>query len=160
MGRHMNTASETEATQIQFVQYHSPGIDSGDYVITITQQVMIRGSAPQAAPFSTQRRFAIHGERFTLKPADIVALFPPDGNLGEHSTVLPHVILDRSTLPWERQADASRSDVPWLALLLFDAQEAPNPQVVKLSDLVTPRTGARFPALSLATGQTATDAVT
>jgi hypothetical protein len=30
--------------------------------------------------------------------------FPPDGSLGEHSNVLPHIILNRSTLPWERPA--------------------------------------------------------
>jgi hypothetical protein len=142
------------------VQYHSPGIATGEYVITLTQQVTIRGTAPQAAPFSTQRRFAIYGQRFTFKPADIVALFPPDGNLGEHSNVLPHIILDRSTLPWERQADASRTDVPWLALLLFDASEAPMPQVVKLSELITPTSSAKFPPLSLETGQTPDDAIT
>jgi hypothetical protein len=153
----MNTAGNDTNTKIQFVQYHSPGIATGDYVITLTQEVTIRGVAPQA-PFSTQRHFSIYGERFALKPTDIVAIFPPDGNLGEHSNVLPHLILDRSTLPWERQADASRNDVPWLALLLFDASEKPTPQIVKLSDLTTPT--VKFPALHLETGQVATDAVT
>ena len=158
----MSTASDAaaEPEQIQFVQYHSPGITTGDYVITLTQQVTIRGSAPQATPFSTQRRFTIAGQRFTFKPADIVALFPPDGNLGEHSNVLPHLILERSTLPWERKADPNRSDVPWLALLLFDADEAPTPQVIKLSELVTPTSPAKFPPLSLESGQTPNDAIT
>ena len=158
----MSTASDAnaEAAQIQFVQYHLPGIATGEYVITLTQQVTIRGTAPQSAPFSTARHFAIYSQRFTFKPADIVALFPPDGNLGEHSHVLPHLILDRSTLPWERQTDPDRTDVPWLALLLFDASEAPKPQVVKLSELITPSTSPKFPALSLETGQTPSDAIT
>lgn len=155
----MTTTENDVSTKIQFVQYHSPGIEAGDYVITLTQTVTIRGTEPQA-PFSTQRHFAIYGERFVLKTADIAAVFPPEGNLGEHSNVLPHLILDRSTLPWERQADASRSDVPWLALLLFDASEKPAPQIVKLSELVTPTSSARFPSLQLETGQAATDLVT
>lgn len=160
MGTASDVSAATEAGQIQFVQYHLPGIATGEYVITLTQQVTIRGTAPQATPFSTQQRFAIYGQRFTFKPADVVALFPPDGNLGEHSNVLPHLILDRSTLPWERQADASRTDVPWLALLLFDASEVPTPQVIKLSELITPPTSVKFPPLSLETGQTADDAIT
>jgi len=156
----MSTQSDVSDGKIQFVQYHSPGIASGDYVITLTQAVTIRGTQPQA-PFSTQQRFSVYGERFTLKPADIQAVFPPDGNLGEHSNVLPHLILSRSTLPWERQADASRTDVPWLALLLFDAQEKPMPQIVKLSELTNPANSSpKFPPLQLETGQTTNDNVT
>lgn len=156
----MSTQIDDAGGKIQFVQYHSPGIASGDYVITVTQELAICGTRPQD-PFSTQWRFAVYGERFTLKPADIQALFPPDGNLGEHSNVLPHLILSRSTLPWERQADAGRTDVPWLALLLFDAPEAPTPQIVKLSDLLNPTSSsAKFPTLYLESGQTADDQIT
>lgn len=127
----MSTAGADGSAKIRFVQYHSPGIATGDYVITLTQELTIHGTESQA-PFSLQRHFSIYGERFVLKPTDIVAVFPPDGNLGEHSHVLAHLILNRSTLPWERQVQADRSDVPWLALLLFDSSEKPIPQVVKL----------------------------
>jgi hypothetical protein len=36
--------------------------------------------------------------------------------------VLPHVLLGRSTLPWEFRANDAGA--PWLALLLFDGQES------------------------------------
>ena len=54
-------------------------------------------------------------------------MFPPPGSLGEHSNVLPHIILKRSTLPWERQADPGDKNVPWLALLLFEEEEIQDP---------------------------------
>jgi hypothetical protein len=147
------------AAKIEFVQFHRPGLPPGDYIITVTQEVAIPGV--QQTPFSTQRRFAVYGDRFALKPQDIQAVFPPDGSLGEHSKVLPHIVFNRSTLPWERSADAHKEDVPWLALLLFEDQEKPSPLIVKLGDLENPAGfPARFPALQLESGQKADDLVT
>jgi hypothetical protein len=141
------------------VQFHQPGLVVDDYTITITQEVTLPSN--QKATFSTQKRFSVSGERFAFNPQDIQAVFPPEGSLGEHSNVLPHVAFTRSTLPWERQADPAREDVPWLALLLFEDQEKPEAQVVQLSELMHPPTGgAKFPALQLNTGQKADDQAT
>lgn len=159
------------ATKIEFVQFHQPGLVPGDYTIKVTQEVIIPGV--QQASFSAQRHFAVYGDRFSLNPQVVQALFPPDGSLGEHSNVLPHIVFDRSTLPWERQADVQRKDVPWLALLLFeDAEKLIPPQIdtttqltfqstMKLSDLENPASfSAKFPALQLESGQKPDDLVT
>src|SRR5689334_18171253 len=157
----MSTNGDSTTRPIQFVQSHAPGMAMGEYVITITQDVTIKGRHPQPQPFSTQKRFAISGQRFLLAPGDIQAVFPPDGSQGEHSLVLPHVLLDRSTLPWERQADANRLDVPWLALVLFQDQEKPTSSVVKVSDLQHPAGfAAKFPAPQLESTQDDNDLVT
>jgi hypothetical protein len=144
--------------QIEFVQFHQPGLVIDDYTITVTQTVALPGN--QTATFSTQKHFSVSGERFAFNPQDIQAVFPPEGSLGEHSNVLPHVAFTRSTLPWERQADPAREDVPWLALLLFEDQEKPTPQIVPLSALTNPDGGAKFPALQLNTGQKPDDQAT
>ncbi|GHO90555.1 hypothetical protein KSF_006030 [Reticulibacter mediterranei] len=145
--------------KIEFVQFHQPGLVVDDYIITVTQEITLPGN--QKAMFSTQKHFAISGERFTFNPQDIQAVFPPEGSLGEHSNVLPHIAFTRSTLPWERQADPTREDVPWLALLLFEDQGKPESQIVQLGDLMHPPTGgARFPDLQLNTGQKADDQAT
>jgi hypothetical protein len=65
----------------------------------------------------------VSGERVTLNPQDILAVFPPEGSLGDHSNVLPHLMLKRGTLPWERRADPSSDKAPWLILLLFEDGE-------------------------------------
>lgn len=106
---------------VEFLQYHKPALADGKYEITVTQEIKIHGQPVE--PFSTTRTFFVSGERFELKPTDIHAVFPPSGSLGEHANVLPHIILNRSTLPWERSADTSNDNFPWLALLLFEDGE-------------------------------------
>lgn len=195
---------------VRFIQFHYPSLEAGDYAISVQQTIEIkagkskldkeRSRSHEDFP-ETKRTFSIQCERFSLPPQAIQAVFPPEGSLGDHSNVLPHIILKRSTLPWERSAvevfrltetalaqlekekqlpediakelgalkgqeytgrkpflDAlktalgehdlefyqdlllryGRSPIPWLALLLFDEAEAPEPQVITVNDLMTP----------------------
>lgn len=97
----MTKTATNKPTKIQFIEYHKPALVSGDYKITVEQK--IEGEKKQVNDsFSITREFSVSGERFELKPTDIHAVFPPNGSLGEHSNCLPHIILNRSTLPWER----------------------------------------------------------
>ena len=99
-------------------------------------------------------RFYVAGDRFTLNPTLVHSVFPPRGNLGEHANVLPHVILKRSTLPWERDAVSGDNTLPWLALLLFDEAESPETQTLTVAKLGQK---ARFPELNQERGQANTD---
>src|SRR5690349_19168066 len=121
------------ATHVEFAQYHLPTLKTGDYVLTLSQEVTIHGQDQPAV--AETRRFQVQGPRYALDPADIQAVFPPDGSLGDHSAALPHVIFNRSSLPWERAADPQHPDLPWLALLLFDDAEKPAPVLCTLADL-------------------------
>ncbi len=149
--------------KVEFIQYHQPALRDGEYKITVTQTIessKIQGQAP----FTTgEKTFHVAGERFALNPQDIHGVFPPPGSLGEHSNVFPHVIFNRSTLPWERAIDSSSEDrdIPWLALLLFDEDEKPTPQIVTLGQLKnTSSYGAKFPSFNLEPGQHDDDKVT
>jgi hypothetical protein len=138
----MSREVESEAGKVQFLQHHRPGLTPGDYTIAVDQVVKIEPLPARERPANTstyiaEQKFSVAGERFELKPTDVQAVFPPDGNLGDHSNVFPHIILDRSTLPWERVAEveSAKPTVPWLALLLFDADEKPKVQNVTLAQL-------------------------
>lgn len=152
------------AVRVEFLQYHQPPLKDGLYRLEVVQHIESNESGAKKVPpaeFRAERKFLVAGERFTLQPADIQAVFPPEGSLGDHWNVLPHVVLTRSTLPWERVADDAREDVPWLALLLFQEDEKPTPAVVTLSQLLQPSvTPARFPGLILEYGQKPNDKVT
>jgi hypothetical protein len=124
---------QSNAGSVEFIEYHQPGLTDGDYEITVTQEVSTPDLKIPDAEFTTTKNFTVAGERFELKPSDVHSIFPPDGNLGEHSNVLPHIILNRSTLPWERRAEDESNDVPWLALLLFDEAEKPLPLPARLT---------------------------
>jgi hypothetical protein len=148
-------AAEDATSRLQFVQFHSPGLVAGSYRISVQQTVA--GQTP--GTFVAQRTFAIGSERFTLAPAEVHAVFPPDGSLGDHANTLPHVVLNRSTLPWERTADPASERLSWLAVLLFTDAEAPTPVSATLADLMTP-SGFRYPEFTLEPGQKADDRVT
>ncbi|HEX8068862.1 MAG TPA: hypothetical protein VF546_02855 [Pyrinomonadaceae bacterium] len=128
--------------KIEFIEHHIPALEDGDYLVTVTQNL----SVADASSWSAGRRFTVAGTRFSLKPDEVYKVFPPAGSLGDHSNVLPHVVLSRSTLPWERESGAGQG-VSWLALLLFEEGEKPDPQVTTLGELTkTPHTyAAKFP---------------
>src|SRR4051812_34263872 len=101
------TASATTVPdRLTFLAHQRPSLPSGDYSITVAQRVSL-----EPKPFTANRTFTVAGERFTLPPERIRAVFPPDGSLGDHTNVLPHIILDRSCLPWER-TPGGPADVP------------------------------------------------
>ena len=174
--------AQSQAGAVDFIEYHKPGLTDGDYEITVTQVVRSNGleTNDQRIPnatFSAIRNFSVAGERFALKPTDIHSVFPPEGNLGQHSNVLPHVILNRSTLPWERRAEEAvvgkkeeLSNLPWLALLLFDEADKPQPKLALVtlagSSKYTIKTSdhsgdaAKFPLFIKETGQQEGDLVT
>ncbi|MFJ6837090.1 hypothetical protein [Streptomyces sp. NPDC091209] len=126
-----------------FVDYQLASLAAGDYRVTVTQTI---GVDPKA--YTSTRTFSVAGERFVLPPTLVEAAFPPDGSLGDHSHVLPHVVLSRSSLPWERGPEAVRgpgAPLPWLALLLFAGNEQPEPKVLPLS-AAAGTSDAYFPA--------------
>ena len=149
--------------KIEFIQFHKPQIRLGERRITVTQEIQSSDRKIPLSRFSATRNFLTLGERFELKPEDIYAVFPPESSLGDHSNVLPHVALNRSTLPWERKpwGASGSGDAPWLILLLFDQEEEPETQVTTLGEIKGGMNGGiKFPALTLEAGQHDSDKVT
>jgi hypothetical protein len=151
-------------TKIEFIQYHQPALKEGRYEVTVTQEIETKETGnKKVAPesFSATKSFVVLGERFALQPADIQAVFPPAGSLGDHSNALPHIILNRSTFPWERMSAAGNDAAPWLALLLFDeADPPPSPQIITLGDLKRDGDSVLFTDFTLEPGQKTADKVT
>ncbi len=133
---------------VDFVAKRLSPLEAGEYVVTARQTVSgvdpaaISPTAFDAAP----THVVVTGPRTALPPSAIVGVYPPSGSTADHSTVLPHVRLTPATLPWQRSAKvghpgddaATRAEIretPWLALLLFDADEAPQLQTVRRADL-------------------------
>jgi hypothetical protein len=156
--------SEGEAGRIQFLSFHRPALPDGRYSVQLTQTVwseapekskeigeqdgfahVTRGEHPAAQVKLPTLTFSIAGERYALDPQQIVAVYPPEDSSGDYADALPHVILGRSTLPWEREGQAGREETPWLAVLLFDQNEAPTPKVIAVEELYGQHGEASFP---------------
>jgi hypothetical protein len=116
-------------------------------------------SRPDFAVSSVDGYFLVDGPRFALPATDVVAVHPPADAQGAFSEVLPHIVLGRRTLPWERDLDPGQvipppspdprplppAGVPWLGLLLFADDPALRevtvlPDPVPLSSVVTDAT--------------------
>ena len=120
---------EKEPSQILFSSYLKPALPVGEYKVTITQKLSkVQGTGTEKLlQKETYKNFFVAGERFRINPGEIGGVFPPAFSLGEHSGVFPHVMIKRSTLPWERKISPNdnSSFCPWLGLLvIYENEEA------------------------------------
>jgi hypothetical protein len=124
---------------IVFIENDVPPLQVGSYHLTATQVV------PNQTPgtFTAQGTFVVQGERFSFSSDEIQSVFPPHLANGEFDGVMPHVVLNRRTLPWERALkddDETRTyaGFTWLAVLLFDDSASPTPQQLTAKALLPP----------------------
>jgi hypothetical protein len=130
--------SEQSEKQVRFIRGEIIPLKPGKYEITVAQKVKLPGVDES---FQITRQFAVAGERFSIDASEIFSVFPPDLANGEFSSILPHVVFNRRTIPWERSPiDAKLSsgseNATWLGILLFNEDEAPTPEVCRAKDLV------------------------
>ena len=133
----MSGAAST-ARKVRFIQSQPPALKSGTYTVVLSHAL---GGVAYSVP-DLVRSFAVSGERFALDPTEIQAVFPPHLATGEFAGVLPHVVLAKHVLPWERTIVPSgvldaQTQSTWLAVLLFDGDTAPVPNTaMTVKDLV------------------------
>lgn len=127
--------------RVTFIQHRLPPLESGNYKISVEQKVWSDDGRIADPAYRTEDTFCVRGERFALNPSEFHTVFPPPDHRGEFFNCLPHVVLSRSTLPWERDLAAASDDTRtapaandgaavdtadragWLALLLFDERD-------------------------------------
>jgi hypothetical protein len=119
------------ATKVRLFASHRPLLEDGVYDLHVTQSL---GATPHGAPHNAtcckplvataSLCFQVGSDLPSLPASCIHSVYPPKGSLGTYAHTLPQVILDRSTLPWERSAgtDKPGDEAPWLALLVFDGE--------------------------------------
>lgn len=154
--------SDLNIGKIQFVQNFLPPLEAGDYTLELSQTVSKDNT--QLDSYTSNYTFSVGGVRFALPSSELAAAFPPDGNQGDYSESLPHLVFVRRTLPWERslvhgaappqptqQPNPKAPGFPsWLALLVFHTSELPqlNYQAGTIADLM-PVAGGNLPADSI-----------
>jgi len=110
-----------------YLDYHKPTLEDGKYTVEVSQAVKITDETVAASDISPQEfTFHVEGPRFDLDPSLIHSSYPPKGGKGDYQAVLPNLVLERSTLPWERlpfDRQADDCSASWLYLLLIDETE-------------------------------------
>lgn len=131
----MTTTADSK--DILFIENAIPPLRDGTYLLSAIQT--IKEQTPGS--FGAKATFVVSGERFAIAPAEIDSVFPPNLANGEFDGVFAHAVFNRRTLPWERRIDTPGSkahypDAPWLAVLVCDAQGAPELVSATAKDLV------------------------
>jgi hypothetical protein len=118
----LNDAEGNE--QMRLYDYSAPPLQSGKYTLETTQNVVWAKKGINQS-FDKVQQFVVDGARFTLDPSHVYSIFPPANKGGNYNFYLPHVVLTKKTLPWERTVDNNSPEkhTPWMALLLFNSSE-------------------------------------
>jgi hypothetical protein len=92
------------------------------------RQTVANPEAQEHPSFAKPHTFWVAAPRYRLSPSDVYAVYPPADARGHFAASLPHVVLSRRTLPWERQlrrmpAAPNGRALPWMALLLLDEDD-------------------------------------
>ena len=137
---------------IRFYEAIIPPLEDGDYTLIATQTLSeLPGPDPSPKIDPVTLEFSVRGPRFTLSPADIHAVFPAPGAPTPYEGQIPHVVVTRRTLPWERllATDQARG-IPWLGLLTIDEDDPGGiPQTTSgtVGDLLNPPVKTIGPAI-------------
>jgi hypothetical protein len=103
--------------RIRFSSSHTTAVPAGDYTLSVVHDIRIDGVRAASDTSRRERTFTIVAEQFSLGAEQVVHTYPPAHARGLFDDVLPHVVLKRPMLPWER------GDTPWLALVVFSDDE-------------------------------------
>lgn len=118
------TAEELEVT---FIDACPPPLIDGDYQLEINQALDWKGPKAGKASFQSTYDFSVRGPRFTLDPSEIHAVYPPPNHRGHFQKNLPHMVLRRRSVPWERTLNDQPVDsppyYPWLWLASLSEEE-------------------------------------
>jgi hypothetical protein len=104
-------------------------LEVATYLINVAQKIDPPGHDPGTATecHVSSQAFCVSGPRYTLPPDDLASIFPPADACGNFGQQLPHVVLSKQGLPWERNIfdddPAKTPQTPWMAVLLFVAGE-------------------------------------
>ncbi|MER8100925.1 hypothetical protein [Kitasatospora sp. NPDC094016] len=119
-----HTTDTAADRQVILRDSYTPALAGGAYTIDVTHTVA-DGGTPLGDPFAATQGFEVRAPRFSLTPDAIHSSTPPAGARGSFADLLPHLTLERATLPWEQPLADDGVPGPWLALLVFAPDELP-----------------------------------
>ncbi|MFI1258656.1 hypothetical protein ACH4U6_33420 [Streptomyces netropsis] len=164
-----NAPAPDPSPTVEFADSLVPRITAGRYTLTAHQTLTRNGTRVDDDGYldpPVTQGVEVRAPRFSLQPDWIHGTYPTPGATGLYDDVLPHVTLDRATLPWERDeataADGTR--LPWLALLVFGEGELPGDphclgqtEARTVADLTGTEAGVVLPAVDQAADPVADD---
>ncbi len=111
----MDVTEET-VKEVILADYQRPSLKEGTYRITVKQDAQTLGKT------QISRKFTVGGSNIGFHKGEVHSVFPTVNGDGHFATVLPHVVWNRASLPWEVKVNDD-AEQPWLWLLLLSGEE-------------------------------------
>lgn len=123
--------------EMKFIDYIKPPMENGTYYIRATQSVTL----PENCRFEDNAQFFIAGHAFRLPQEGVFSTYPADNETGEFQNILPFVVMENRTFPWENSFCPQRNGVPvpWVALLVVSEQEGAEERELQIGELLEKR---------------------
>ncbi len=132
---------------ISFFDSYTPSLEDGTYTVSVQSGLPSIGDAASYFANPIQQQFKVAGARFTLLDNDLHATYPPSNSVGDYNDLLPHVVLNRREIPWERKLTIQ--NVPWICLLIFTEDECRSSiQQTSIQNLLSPQENIRKPNIN------------
>ena len=132
----MIASQNIQKNLINFYDNYVPSLKGGQYTVTVSQ-TLTAGPAPapntQSLPSSPQapvtQTYLVNAPRFSIAPADVNHVFPANNSTGAFNSVMPQIVFNEPSLPWERNLMLRpvQPSIPWMALLIFSDDDLPAP---------------------------------
>ncbi|MFN0014367.1 MAG: hypothetical protein ACKVU2_07440 [Saprospiraceae bacterium] len=115
-----------------FREYQDSALDAGEYTVRLDQKLTVKNKHGEGAlNESLVRTLIVQGKRFALDAQDVDFVFPGAGSSGDFTAVMPNIILNTKSLPWQRSPDGvprsgrvgDTPNYPWLVLLVFNESD-------------------------------------
>lgn len=129
---------------IQFAENFEPSLKAGTYEIHMEPMTDVNCQLA-----SEIVEFTVSTERFNLPPGEVYSVYPPREAVGDYAHCLPHIVLNRRTLPWEQKLLPQYPNMPWVALLVFDETEAVQMIEGTCATVIQPEGGIFIPDLHI-----------
>ncbi|KAF5586369.1 hypothetical protein FPANT_7251 [Fusarium pseudoanthophilum] len=127
----MSTLSDLKPGQAQILSFFKPGLFPGEHTINVKQNITVIGREAESEDLETSKKFVVESiSPYQLPAGSICSVYPGEGEVVE-PRILPHIALSDAHVPWELSPDIGSvgdqfldgSPIPWLALLVFTADE-------------------------------------
>lgn len=115
--------------KVTLITDERPPLQAGSYELGIQQEVTISDDDFNVGDKGHKKvKFGVLGNRFQLNPSVIHSCYPPPGGNGFYDEVLPHIVFNKATLPWEYSVETAAIDKSkgWLCVVLFNENEIAN----------------------------------
>lgn len=118
----MSNLTTIGPNEMQFLDSSIPVLTGGTYRIDVTHDITEKSYGVEGN-YKLSQEFKVLAARFALPPGSVQGQYPMPDSRTDFHTNLPYIVFNEQNLPWARQINGDTGSTPWMALMIFRADE-------------------------------------